>query len=165
MSTTDNDIIIELKHLVAENQSLLEQLEEHKFIIDARDREIQDLKYKVAETNELRSILDNQLTELGILQDYIDQLLRQAAGAANREMDLEKQLGDAVSTEHQLTDLKRQYIYLQTQLTDLQARSQELNSRNLLLQQQTSHIAELESLLANARIEINEWKRKAGLMR
>jgi chromosome segregation ATPase len=152
------DTELQLTHLIAQNESLKAQLEEYLYIINMRDKEIETLRRRMAETTESMSTADNQLDELNSLQDHIHQLRQQAEGIAGREMDLEKQLGHAVSTEHQLDDMKEQYTYQQVQLSDLQTYLQELNARNVLLQQQASQIAELESSLEDAQRERDELK-------
>ncbi|UAY52262.1 hypothetical protein [Ferruginibacter albus] len=159
-STQPNDTQLQLMHFMAENESLKAQLEEYRYIIDTRNEEIDALKRKMGEVTQTKSNIDNQLEELDILQDHLYRLRQQAKGAADREMDLEKQLGTAVSTEHQLEDMQQQYTYLQTQLTDLQTRLVEMENRNLQLQQQTSQISELESLLEIVQRERDELKEK-----
>lgn len=150
----------QLKHFIAENESLKAQLSEYCYIIDVRDQEIDALRRKLSELTESQSRTENQSGELLILQEYIDQLKNQMRGASDRESDLEKQLGFSVSTEHRMDDLKQEYTHLQTQLADFQDQLQDLTNRNLLLQQQTSQIAELESMLENVLRERDELKEK-----
>ncbi len=163
MSEIENkEILLQLNHLMAENESLKGQLEEYKFVLDTRDRQAEAQRSKIAAASQLQSSFDNQLEELQYLQNYIGNLQQQAEGAFEREMDLEQQVSSSISIEHQLADLKQKYTYLQAQLTDLQTQIQELSNRNLLLQQQAGHIAELESLLENAIRERDEWIEKAS---
>jgi len=164
MSLTDNiDLLKQIKHLHSENVFLKARLEEYQFNADLREKEMLELKLKIASAGEVKSRLDNQVMELELLQNYMGDLEQEAEGAASREMELQQQVGSSVSVRHQLSDLKQQYAYLQTQLSNLQAQLQELNMRNLLLQQQTSRIAELESFLADAEQERDEWKELAEL--
>lgn len=153
--------IARINHLIAENESLKEQLREYKHIIGARDREINILATEAEEATILRSDLDNKLDQLQFLQNHIGKLQQQAEGAAGRETELEMYINEGVSVEHQLADLKQQYTYLKTQLNDLQYQLQEVTNRNLILQQHAGRIAELESLLLNAEDERDEWKAKA----
>jgi len=157
MDFTDND---SLKHLVAENESLKERLNEYQYIIVVKEKEILELRLQIAQDNEIKSHLDNQAMELEVLQNYIGNIDHQTTGSASSQMHLQHQASDPI---HQLQDLKQQYAYLQTQLTDLQTRLQDLNNRNLLLQQQTNRIAQLESFLADAEQERDEWKALANL--
>lgn len=159
MDTNSNhDLLNQFKHLVAENQSLKVRLEEYQYYTSIKDKEIQELRLQIASNNEAKSRLDNQVMELELLQNYMDDMEPVAAGAVNRELDLQQEVGHCISLKHKLDHLKQQYTFLQTQSTDLQGQLQELKNRNLLLQQETSRIAELQSLLADAEQERDEWK-------
>jgi predicted nucleic acid-binding Zn-ribbon protein len=160
MDVTDND---SLKHLVAENESLKARLDEYQYTIVIKQKEILELRLQIANDNEIKSNLDNQVIELELLQNYISDMDKEAAGTANKGMDFHQQAAGSINVKDQLYDLKQQYTYLQTQLTDLQTQLQELGNRNLLLQQQTNRIAELESFLADAEQERDEWKALANL--
>jgi chromosome segregation ATPase len=157
MDFTNND---SLKHLVAENESLKERLNEYQYTIIVKEKEILELRLQLARDNEIKSHLDNQAMELELLQSYIVDIDHQTAESDSSQIHLHQQANDPI---HQLQDLKQQYAYLQTQLTELQTRLQELTNRNLLLQQQTNTIAELESFLADAEQERDEWKALANL--
>lgn len=154
MDGTPENIETELKinHLTAERESLKAQLEEYLYIIDMRDREIENLRRRLAGKTAYVSSTDNQERELQTLSDDINKLKLNAAGA----VDLEKQLSDAVSMELDLESKQQQYNYFQNQLADMQERVSELTNRNLLLQQDASRMAELESLLEDALRERDE---------
>ena len=160
MDFANND---SLKHLVAENESLKERLNEYQYTIVVKEKEILELRLQIAQDNEIKSHLDNQARELELLQNYIGDIDQDTAGSANSQMYLQQQASGAVNVKHQLQDLKQQHAYLQTQLTDLQTQLQDLNNRNILLQQQTNRIAELESFLADAEQERDEWKALTNL--
>ena len=113
----------------------------------------------LAEANEYRSGTDNQVTELKDLQHFLNELQQQVAGNSFTINDGQPKVSSGAGTEQQHEMLKREYAFLQSQVKDLQQQLQELNSRNLLLQQQSSRIAELESLLANAEEEMEKKKR------
>jgi hypothetical protein len=142
---------IQINHLIAERESLKAQLEEYLYIISVRDKEIENLRRKMAEKIEFQSDSNNRDQELQSLQDNIYQLkLRNEAAI--------EQIGLTTNTEHQLEDSEQQQTYFQTQLTGLQEQIQELNNRNLFLQQEASRAAELESLLEDAERERDELK-------
>ena len=149
----------EYKSLLALNSSLAARLEEHAGIIRDRDNEIAMLQSMLTEANAYRSNLDNQVFELKEVQQSIQQLQQQLEGTSY--IGTNTFTGTAVSMDQQVDNLKFQYTYLQTQLNDLQKQLVELNKRNLVLQQQTSRIAELESLLENAAEEIERLKSKS----
>ena len=151
---------IQINHLLAERESLKAQLEEYLYIIAMRDTEIENLRTKVAEKNEFKSIADNQEDELQSLQDSAYQLKLRASGVKSYQTGLERQVGYAINNEHQLEDIQQQTSYLQSQLISLQEQIDTLNNRNLLLQQEASRVAELESLLEDAERERDELKQK-----
>ncbi|MEP7108590.1 MAG: hypothetical protein ABI760_11420 [Ferruginibacter sp.] len=152
------DLLASFKKLLAENKSLEVRLKECTKIINSRDSEIEMLQMMLSEANEYRSSTDSQLKELKELQGYVNDLQQQVAGTTYMVTGREQQITAPDSAGHQLEKLKTAHAYLQSQLTDLQSQLLEINKRNLLLQQQTSRIAELESLLGNAEEEINNRK-------
>src|SRR6186997_3529938 len=97
----NKETLIQLSHLMAENESLKGQLEEYKFVLDTRERQMETQKTKLSAANQLQSSFDNQLEELHYLQNYIGGLQQQAEGALEREMDLEQQVGFSVTVEQQ----------------------------------------------------------------
>jgi chromosome segregation ATPase len=147
---------LQINHLLAERESLNAQLEEYLYIIDTRDKEIEKLKRMLAEKIQFRSSFDNQEEQLQSLQDNIHQLKSHAEGM----MNLENMVSDSEHVEHELEDANEQQNYFQTQLAGLQERINELTNRNLLLQQDASRIAELESLLEDAERERDELKER-----
>lgn len=152
----ENDVIGDIKSMVALNSSLSARLDDYAKIIGDRDREIEMLQAMLTEASAYRSTLDTQVDELKHLQENLKQLHNQMEGSSY--IATNRQAGTNSSIEQQFESLKLQYTYLQTQLSDLQKQLLELNNRNLVLQQQTSRISELESLLDNASEEINELK-------
>lgn len=163
MENTDKiDLAVQIKQLVAENTNLRARLEENEFNTTIKEWERLDMKQQIVNGTELTSRLDNQAMELELLQNYMDALSKEE-GILNRPMDLQQLSGEGVGFKHQLEDLQQQYNYLKINVADLQHQLQDLKNRNLLLQQQASQIAELESRLADAEQERDEWKALAAL--
>lgn len=159
MDNTGNiNILDEFKRLLALNGSLEARLDEYTKIIKGRDNEIEMLQAMLTESSAYRSNLDSQVNELNELQESIAQLRQQFAGSSYIGSSKNTYPVNTIGVEQQLEEMKMQYAYLQTQMTDLQIQLIELNNRNLLLQQQTSRIAELESMLENAAEEIDQLK-------
>jgi ppGpp synthetase/RelA/SpoT-type nucleotidyltranferase len=155
-STGDNDLLVAIKKLVAENKSLETRLEDCLKIIEGRDFEIELLQTMLTEANEYRSTLDSQVKELNDLQQYLSGLQKQEAQATFMINGGYQQAGTIVSIERQFENLSMAYTNLQSQLTGLQSQLLEMNKRNLLLQLQTGRISELESLLENVEREKDE---------
>ncbi len=164
MDNTDKiDLAVQIKQLVAENTNLRARLEENEFNTTIKEREMLDMRQQIVNGNELTSRLDNQVMELELLQNYMDDFSKEKEGILNRPMDLQQLSGESVGFKHQLEDLQQQNNYLKINVADLQDQLQDLKNRNLLLQQQASQIAELESRLADAEQERDEWKALAAL--
>ncbi|MBC7886550.1 MAG: hypothetical protein H7Z13_01575 [Ferruginibacter sp.] len=144
------DLLAAFKKLVAENKSLEARLEEYAAIINSRDLEIGMLQTMLSESNEFRSSTDSQVKELKELKGFINILQQQVAGSSYQVTGRLQPVNHTVTAEQQFENLKPAYAYMQSKLTDMQTQLLDMNNRNLLLQQQTSRIAELESLLANA---------------
>lgn len=155
-SSEDIDLLATFKRLQAENKSQEDRLQEYAKIINSRDNEIEMLQSMLSYANEYRSTLDNKVKELNDLQRNIGELQHQADQAAFMATGRQQQVNNSDSIERQFENLKIEYANLQAQLTDLQTQLLDMNNRNLLLQQQASRIAELESLLANAEEERDE---------
>jgi len=159
----DIDILGEYKKLLALNMSLEARLDNYSQMIKERDNEIIMLQQMLTEANSYRSSLDNEVNELQQLQQGIAQLKQQAEESPYFGTSKHLRAGETVSVNQQLQNLKLQYTSLQVQLSEVQAQCLELNNRNLLLQQQTSRVSELESLLENAEEEIRQLKHQQGM--
>ncbi|MBC7626446.1 hypothetical protein [Ferruginibacter sp.] len=156
-----NDLLIQLKQLVSENAGLRARVEEYEFNATVKEREMLVIKQQLGNNNELTSRLDNQVMEMELLHNFMDNPSTEKESVVNIQMELQN--GQSVGFKHQLEDLRQQYNYLQILVTDLQTQVQDLKNKNLLLQQQGSRIAELESLLADAEQERDEWKALSAL--
>ena len=144
------DLVTAFKKMLAENKSLQARQEESAAIIASRDNKIAMLQTMLSEADEYRSSTDNRLEQLDELQFYINDLKQQVAGTVYMAVGRQQQPGvNSAGVEQQLDELRKDYAALQSQLAGMQVQLQEVNSRNLQLQQQGSRVAELESLLAN----------------
>lgn len=164
MDTNNNsDLFNHIKHLLAENASLKERLNDYQNNISIKEKEIQELRLQIASNNQIKSQLDNQLIAVEILQNYMDGLGGELPGDDKAAINVQHKDGSSVLIKHQMENIKKRYTYMQTKYTDQQIQLTALNARNLLLQQQASRVAALESLLADAEQEIAEWKMLAAV--
>ena len=147
-----------LQQLQAENDRLREELSDYRERISQQTETIRELSGQASAGTVIRSYYDLQNDELVRLREYIRELMQRAEGAAERESELEKQVSIAVSSSHQLDDIRSQYTCLQAQLSDLQERLQELHRQQVVMQQQAARATELESQLAIAEEEIELLK-------
>jgi len=150
----------QIQQLLVENEQLHVQLEELNYMLLQREQEITSLKENVAEDAELRSMIDMQLDELHFMQNRIGKQQQQAAGAEEREFELQQELTEFARLQQQYKDLFQQYTYTSTQLEDIQAELAKIKKRNNMLQQIAVRIGELESSMENITLERDELKAK-----
>ena len=153
MTGIDNYTLLNrVKHLVAENESLIARITDCEQIVAARQKTILELKVQLSENSEVKSRLDEELTATAALKDLINDMV--TTGAESMQLPI----ADKDDLKYQLEEQKRQLVLLQSKLSDVQLQVQDLSKRNLQLQQQSGRVAELESLLADAEQERDEWK-------
>ena len=148
----------QIQQLMAENESLQVQLQDLEYILKEREQEIAELKAGNATDAELRSLLDIQYDELQLMQNRIGKHQQKAAGAEEREFELQQELTQAVKLEQQYRDLFKQYTYINTQLEDLQEELAKVKKKNAMLQQIAVRIGEMESTVENITMERDDLK-------
>ena len=148
----------QIQQILAENERMQVQLEELNYILLLREQEITELKARVTDGAELRSTLDMQLEELQLMQNRIGKHQQKAAGAEEREFELQQELTQAVSVQREYKDLFQQYTYINTQLEDIQTELAKVKKRNNMLQQIAVKIGEMESNMENITMERDELK-------
>ncbi len=148
--------ITETERLQAENESLKQLL--NQYSIGALQKNPTTEEGAAIDVAALKSNYDLQTEELKFVRYYIQELKQKAEAAAEREAAMEREAAKSISVSYQLEDIQSKYNHLQAQLNDIEERLRQLSSQNILQVQQTSRIAELESLLANAEEEIELLK-------
>ena len=151
-------LLQQLLQLQSENACLKSLCEEYKFIANTRETEWRTLSLKTVNNIPLQSNLENQLTEIKILQEQVRELHQKIEGGIIRETELTRQAGTTDTYVYQNDDLKSKMHYLQCELTDFKDQLKRLYNQNSILQNYVSRIAELESLLSNAEEEISRLK-------
>lgn len=152
------ELLKQLAQLQSENAYLRTIAAEYKFVANTRETEWRELSLKTVNNIPLQSNLENQLTEIKILQEQVRELHQRIEGGFIRETELTRQCGASDNYAYQNDDLKSQLHYLQCELTDLKDQLKRLYNQNAVLQNYVSRIAELESLLTNAEEEIDRLK-------
>lgn len=153
------ELMERLKHLVSENNSLAAKLEECRQIIASRDKEIDLLHNMVAEAGAQRSVTDNKMEELDLLQDYIAEIKQVVQNVSyTGDNTNQQQTSHVTITEQELEEMQAMNTYQQIQLKDLQSKLAEMKAYKEQLAQQSVRIAELESRLALAVEERDGWK-------
>jgi predicted RNase H-like nuclease (RuvC/YqgF family) len=157
-SNTPEDLLKQLLQLQSENAYLRTIAAQYKFVANTRETEWRELSIKTVNNIPLQSNLENQLTEIKILQEQVRELHQKIEGGFIRETELTRQSGTADNYAYQNDDLKSRLHYLQCELADLKDQLKRIYSQNAVLQNYVSRIAELESLLSNAEEEIDRLK-------
>ena len=153
-----DELLKQIAQLQSENAYLRTLTADYKFMANNRETEWRTLSLKTFNNIPLQSNLENQLTEIKILQEQIRELHQKIEGGLNRETELTRESGAANEYAYQNDDLKSQLHLLQCELTDLKEQLKRLYNQNSFLQNHISRIAELESLLSNAEEEISRLK-------
>jgi chromosome segregation ATPase len=155
------DLSTAFNKIISQTKSQEDRLGEFASIVSSRDREIEMLQAMLSDANAQRSSMDNDLFELKSLREQATQLQEQVAGTVYMSTGRQQRTSENVSVAQQLRSLTTEYALLQSQLSEMQTQLLEANNRNLLLQQQTSHIAELESQLELAENEVSKMKQQS----
>ncbi len=155
----DSNITEEFRRLLALNGSLTARVEEYADIIRRRDIEIEMLQAMVTESGAHTSNMDSDVARFRSLQQGFKELQEQVAGSSYIGSNRITPVAKPANTEAELADLRLQYTYLQTQVSDLQKQLQDLANKNLLLQQEASRSASIESELESAQEEILELRK------
>lgn len=150
----------QIQQIIAENERLQVQINDLNYMLSEREQEIAELKRFQSDETALRSMLDLQLDELQIMQNRIGKHQQLAAGAEEREFELQQELTQAARMQQQYSDLFQQYTYVNTQLDDVQQELLKVKKRNNMLQQIAVKIGEMESTVENLTMERDELKEK-----
>lgn len=154
----------QIQQLITENENLQVQVNDLNYMLNERDGEITELKNSAAAAAELRSMLDIQLDDMQLMQNHISKQQRQAAGAEERELELQQELTQAIKLQHQYNDLFQQYTYITTQMADIQEELAKVKKRNNMLQKITVQVGELESTVENLTLERDALKDRLMLL-
>lgn len=146
------------RQLVAENQSLASRVEESRQVIEAKDKEIALLAQMLSDAGANQSVMDSKMDEMQHMKDYMAEMNLLMAGVTLTGTPAVPASGQDSESAAELEETKELNTYLQIQLKDLKEQLRDLKSRNSELEQKAARAAELESLLANAIEEKNEWK-------
>jgi predicted nucleic acid-binding Zn-ribbon protein len=143
----------QVRQIMAENESLQLQLRELNTVLAQKEQQIGELKSIVSAAAELQSRLDSKQYEIQDMQNRIGKQQQLTAGAAEREQELEQELGESIKLAHQYKDLLRQHTYLSTLLADAQDELVTVKKRNSMLQKIAVQVGELESMVENLTLE------------
>jgi chromosome segregation ATPase len=152
----------EIQQIIAQNESLQAEVKELNEILEIKAEEISEFKKYISQDTELRSMLDMQLDELQMMQNRIGKHQQKAAGAEEREFELQQELTEAAKVNQQYSELFKQHTYLTTQFEDVQEQLTKVKKRNNMLQQIAVQIGEMESNMEILTQERDELKTKVA---
>ena len=140
----------QIKLLISANESLQVQLADANAMLTAREQEIDYLSAELAESVALRSKIDGQQDEIESIQNRLGEKQQASKGAAERELELQRELTEMAELNKEYGELLQDYAYLQSQFKDMLAEITALKESNLQLEQSVRRIGELQSLLENS---------------
>jgi len=154
----------QIQQLLSENEHLQAQLQEANEILALREEELAMVREQAAEAAALRSQLDIHLEELKTMQNFIGRQQQKAAGAEERELELQQEITATIPLAHQYDELLHQYHYITTQLTDIQEELAAVKKKNNMLQKIAVQVGELESTVENLTLERDALQAKLDAM-
>ena len=150
----------QIKKIVSAHESLQVQLADANAMLAAREQEIEYLSTELAESISLRSKLDGQQDEIESIRNRLGEKQQAAKGAEEREIELQHELTEMALLNRQYNELIQDYAWLQSQFKDIQAQLINLQQRNVMLEQATGSISELQSRLENSLLEREALKER-----
>ncbi|MEO6489217.1 MAG: hypothetical protein ABIO04_04680 [Ferruginibacter sp.] len=154
----------ELQQLKSENELLRIQLQDITEMINIRDEEVGILRKKAAYSVLLQSTLEGNLEEITQMQNNIGEQQRLAAGAAKREMAMEEEIIQSIEMEKDFYTIREKYESSKAAVRDL---DNELADTSIMYKQlagSISRVAELESQLELAQLEIEHLKQQFQIL-
>ena len=153
-------ILRDVKYYGAENESLKLRVEEYKSIDASNKNIILELRQKLVDFNYLQNKMNDAIVELGFIKSINEDLNKKLLFGNNNEMNLQIELNQLGNFKHKLDEKENDYTNLKLQLEDTIYQLRKQRSQSLFLNEQISRIGLLESLLADAIQERDEWKLK-----
>lgn len=153
-------ILRDVKYYGAENESLKLRIEEYKYIDKINQNTILELRQRIVDFNYLQNKLNDAIVELGFTKSINEDFKKKLLLANKNEMNLQIELNQLGNYRHKLDEKENDYTNLKLQLEDTIYQLRKQRSQSLFLNEQISRIDLLESLLADAIQERDEWKLK-----
>lgn len=153
------------QELMEENEELKLQIKDFNYLMEEKDREINNIKQKANLTKEMNSMLDNAYSEFGLLQSKIQKLESQVASSRMLNLELEdikeahqKQTQDYETAKIKINALTTESQQLALQLHTTEDKLIEATFQRQQLQKRVAYLEELNSDLqemtdANKKLE------------
>ncbi len=153
--TEDDENWEELYYQIHEDKEKMEsELDLTSQKLEEAESLLNEFKKRQSAWKEKRSELENEVYRTQSLQQNLEKLQQELTGANVREQELRLELEEQKEVYKNFDLLKQQYAYIQSEADELRNRINEINSRDILLQQKINRLTELESTM-----EITEYEK------
>ena len=148
----------QLQQLKSENEYLQIQLEDVNSAIRRKEEELEILRETAGMAAELKSKLDANLVEISYLQDNMAYRDEHGIYSEVRMEELEKELFDSIKAQQKCNDAFKENQQLQANLLDTTNELNEASSLYIKMQRLKTTLAETQSNLEIANLEIESLK-------
>jgi chromosome segregation ATPase len=160
------------KLMEAENEELMAQVKELKYLLGQKESEIHNIRQKEHLTREMTSMLDNAYNEFNTLQSKIQKLESQLSSSKMVSMEYEdlKEAYQKASREQEDYKIKLQALtaenqQLTSQLTEVENRFREINFQRQQLHKRVTYLEELNTdlqVVSDANKKLEHQLRRIG---
>lgn len=147
----------ELQRISADNDRLRARVEDLEYLVSAREEELNLLRIKVSEVNELKSSLENRLLELEQLNERLKEASMNEVRSEQRVADMEKELLQAIVFEKELLLSRKKEATARNEGEYLQEELKEALAFHSLAEELKQRISQLES-----RLGMEAWQQSVG---
>ena len=148
----------QIQQLKGENELLILQLEDVNETIRRREQELDELRQAAANARQMQSQLDMNLLEFEQMQNSIGEKQQEVKDTSFRLEELENELYNSIKIENKYNKILDEHISLQADLLNTNNELQEAATLYKKVYQLKATLAETQSNLDIALIEIESLK-------
>ena len=154
------------QELIEENEELKMQVKDFNYLMEEKDREINNIKQKANLTKEMNSMLDNAYSEFSLLQNKIQKLESQVASSRMLNLEFEdiKEANQKQTQDLEAAKIKINALTIETQQLALQLHTTEdkLIEATFQRQQLQKRVTYLEELNSDLQVMTDANKKLEG---
>ena len=154
------------QELIEENEELKIQVKDFNYLMEEKDREINNIKQKANLTKEMNSMLDNAYSEFSLLQNKIQKLESQVASSRMLNLEFEdiKEANQKQTQDLEAAKIKINALTIETQQLALQLHTTEdkLIEATFQRQQLQKRVTYLEELNSDLQVMTDANKKLEG---
>lgn len=148
----------QIQILRSENELLQIQLDDVNMMISVREEELELLRLRAKEATAMQSRLDNNLNEFEQMQNNLGYCQQKNEGHSIRLEEMENELYDSVKEQLRYADTLKEFHSMEANLLDTSNELQEAVSVYKKMAQMKTILAQAQSNLEIALIEIDSLK-------